>query len=72
MKIGYSFCYNSYTFKITDFINFMNNTGITCWEISNKEIFKNGYLFQNEWTQMFLQQYGGTVNNIKEQPSSMM
>jgi len=43
IKIAFSFCYNSYVFQRADFMNYMVNSNIVCWEIAAKEIFKNGH-----------------------------
>lgn len=36
MKVGFTFCYNPYVFLRQDFMNYMINSGITCWEITAK------------------------------------
>lgn len=36
MKIAFSFCYNPYVFLRQDFMNFVLNSNITCWEITAK------------------------------------
>jgi hypothetical protein len=43
IKIAFSFCYNSYVFQRADYMNYMANSNIICWEIAAKEIFKNGH-----------------------------
>lgn len=66
MKIAFSFCFNPFVFLRSDFMNFMSKSGITCWEISPKEIFKNGHEFESESTKSFLKIYGSNVS-IKQQ-----
>ena len=42
LRIGFSFSYNPYVFPRSDFMNFMGSCGATYWEVTSREITKNG------------------------------
>ena len=42
LKVCFSFAYNPYVFPRSDFMNYMSNSGIVHWEITPREISKNG------------------------------
>lgn len=61
LRIGFSFAYNPYVFPRSDFMNFMANSNATFWEVTPREITKNGSDFESEFTRRFLQLYGSTA-----------
>jgi hypothetical protein len=58
MKTMFSFAYNSYVFQRADFMNYLGSFGVVCWEVTAKEIMKNGLEFESDWAKEFLHHYG--------------
>lgn len=54
MKIAFSLCFNAYVFQKNNFVSFMESSKIIYWEITHKEILKNGHDYESDWTKAFL------------------